>query len=523
MKTKLITLITGTLVFLLITATSLVAQTDRTVEKILSLAKEDNQTMDHLNILVNRIGARFVGSAGIEAAEQWATDMFEKWGLEVEIIEVGRLHVGFDRGPSFGRMLCHQDGMVLHFGTPGFTAGTKGRQRGQVLMEPKSQQEFDRMKGALNGAWVLISGSEAGAIDYSSRGDSLRNIVIQKNNEISRRNSENARWNRENPNARQREMEELEEMPALFYKQMREAGILGIIQSASVPLSIGYDRRNFRTMTWDNLPTVPDIKLNEHQYRIIEQKVKERQYFVLEFDIRNNFRPGPKKYHNIMAKIRGYQYPDEYIITGGHLDSYDIATGGVDCGTGVAPAMEAARLIMKAMAETGARPKRTIVFSLWAAEEIGLEGSKHWVENNKDKWPNIINYFNRDGGPTVANSMAVPRDWMEDMKRIAAPLNTFNPEFPFTVTEAQPRPRPTAPRGSDHAYFMINGIPAISFGTADVKGYNFSYPEIWHTERDTYDKSIPEYMEHTSVVNAVILWGMANLDRRLPAKGVYSN
>jgi hypothetical protein len=318
-------------------------------------------------------------------------------------------------------------------------------------------------------------------------------------------------------------MEALEQMPALFYSQMRDAGILGSIQPAAVPLGIGYDRQNLKTITWDNLPTVPDIRLNEHQFRIIEQKVRERQYFQLEFDIRNHFRKGPIKYHNIIGIIRGYQYPNEYIMTGGHLDSYGIATGGVDCGTGVAPAMEAARLLMLAMAETGKRPKRTIKFCLWAAEEIGLVGSKHWVETNRDKWPNIINYFNRDGGPTVANSMSVPRDWMEDMRRITAPLNTFNPEFPFTVTEHTARPRPTVARGSDHAYFMMNGVPAISFGTADVRGYNFSYPEIWHTERDTYDKSIPVYMEHTSVVNAVVLWGMANLERRLPNVGVYTD
>jgi Zn-dependent M28 family amino/carboxypeptidase len=277
------------------------------------------------------------------------------------------------------------------------------------------------------------------------------------------------------------------------------------------------------TMTWDNLPTVPDIKLNEHQYRIIEQKARERQYFILEFDIRNHFRMGPIKYHNVLAFIRGTDYPEEYIITGGHLDSYDVATGGVDCGTGVAPAMEAARLISKAMAETGAKPKRTIMFALWTGEEAGLLGSKHWVESNRDKWPNIINYFNRDGGPTVASSMTVPSSWVKDMEKVAAPLATFNPEFPFRIIErtGDPPARPTTPGGSDHAYFMINGIPAISFATTDPKGYNFSYAEIWHTERDTYDKSIPEYKNQTSVVNAVILWGMANLEQRLPAKGVY--
>ena len=516
----------GILLFLMSFSAPALAQTDPTVEKIMALAKESNQTMEHLDVLVNRIGGRFIGSDAYQQAVNWTSHQLREWGLEVVVEKVGTLNVGFNRGPWFGRMLDDVHGMQLHFVTPSYTAGTKGRQRGHVLIEPQSQQEFDRMKGALNGAWVLISGTSDGRpIDYSHRGDSLREIVVRKNNEIAQRNSVNAQWNRQNPNAVQRQMEPLEEMPALFYKQMREAGILGIIQSARVPLMALADRPNLMngTMTWDNLPTVPDIKLSEHQFRIIEQMARERRYFILEFDIRNHFRMGPINHYNVFAFVRGTDYPDEYIICGGHLDAYDVATGGVDCGTGVAPTMEAARLISKAMAATGARPKRTIMFALWSGEEAGLLGSKFWVESNPHKWPNIINYFNRDGGPTVASSITVPSSWFQDMVKIAAPLNTFNPDFPFTVIErvGDPPPRPTRPGGSDHAYFMINGVPAISFTTTDPKGYNFSYPEIWHTERDTYDKSIPEYMDQTSVVNAVILWGMANTEQRLPNRGVY--
>lgn len=66
---------------------------------------------------------------------------------------------------------------------------------------------------------------------------------------------------------------------------------------------------------------------------------------------------------------------------GGHLDAYDVATGGVDDGSGVALAMEAARLIMKA----GGKPKRTILVILWAGEEFGLLGWENLVKQNEDK------------------------------------------------------------------------------------------------------------------------------------------
>ena len=60
----------------------------------------------------------------------------------------------------------------------------------------------------------------------------------------------------------------------------------------------------------------------------------------------------------------------------------------------------------------------------------------------------------------------------------------------------------------------------MTFGTEDTKGYNFNYGEIWHTERDLYNKSIAEYQEHTSIVTAIVVLGVANLDHLL-AKDVY--
>ncbi|MCL2415079.1 MAG: M28 family peptidase [Bacteroidales bacterium] len=522
MQKKSTLFIAGFLSLLLFCTNFLVAQVDKTAEKILVLAAEENQTMQHVHVLANRIGGRFSGSDALETAERWTAQMFEEWGLEVELIPVQTIPVGFNRGPWFGRMLCHQDGMTLHFATPTFTSGTRGVQRGHVLMEPQSQQEFDRIKGALNGAWVLIGGTNTGlAVDRSPEADSLRNALIQRNNEIAQRNAENARWNRQNPNRPQRTMEELETMPALFYRQMVQAGILGTIQSAPVPLRATFDR-TFRDMSFpDNLPTVPDIKLNEHQFRIIEQKVKERQFFLLEFDIRNHFRMGPVTQHNVIAAIRGSMYPEEFVMHGGHLDSYCIATGSVDNAVGVSQTMEIARLISKAMQATGERPKRTILFALWTAEEGGILGSEHWVHSNRDKWPYIVNYFNRDFMPTAATGMAVPRSWVEDIERIAAPLNRGNPEFPFRVVETNPIPRPTVVRGSDHIHFRINGIPAITLITEDSRGYNISYDEVWHTERDTFNESHADYNDHTSVASAIIVWGMANLERRLPAADVY--
>lgn len=121
-----------------------------------------------------------IGSNAYDNAVEWVASKFTEWGLEVELQEAGTLPVGFNRGPWFGKLLG-ENGMELHFVTPSYTAGTKGVQRGHVLQEPLTQSEFDRMKGQLKGAWVLINGKNVGwPVDRSAKGDSIRAAIISE-------------------------------------------------------------------------------------------------------------------------------------------------------------------------------------------------------------------------------------------------------------------------------------------------------------------------------------------------------
>ena len=136
----------------------------------------------------------------------------------------------------------------------------------------------------------------------------------------------------------------------------------------------------------------------------------------------------------------------------------------------------------------------------------------------------ISNYFNRDYTPFVPMGITVPDAMYDDFVKVSAVLQNVNPDFPFTVEKRQgkPRPRPTSAGGSDHAYFDMNGVPTLGFNCRDPKGYDFDYNEIWHTERDTYNKSIPEYQDHTAICTAVVLYGLANLDHVLDRTGLYA-
>lgn len=505
-------------VALLCFATHFISAQDAATKKIIEIGQTDNQVMNHLDILTNRIGGRVIGSNAYDNAVEWVAHLFKEWGLEVEIQEAGTLPVGFNRGPWFGKLIG-ENGMDLHFVTPSYTAGTKGVQRGHVLLEPRTQEEFDQIKGQLKGAWVLVNGESVGwTIDRSNRSDSIRKATIAENEKIRSKNWAIIKENRKN-RTNNPLLEMNEKVPALFYKEMCEAGVLGFIQSAPVPLCALYDRTIMTdpTFTFDNLPTVCDIKLDEHQYKIIKQMAKERRTFFLEFDIRNHFRMGPVKYHNVIGKIKGSKYPDEYVIASGHLDAFDVATGGVDCGSGLTSVMEAARMIKK----SGAKPKRTMLFCAFAGEEFGLLGALAWAKANEDKLEKISNVFNRDGGPLPPVGINVPKGMYSDFVKICEPIKQIRPDYPFEVKEVKPVDKPTSLGGSDASVFAIKGTPAIGFKEVDFKGYNFDYREIWHTERDTYTKSIPEYQEQAATIMAIVTLGVANLDHQLSREGLY--
>ena len=186
---------------------------DAAVKKIIEMGQNDNQVMHQLDILTNRFGGRLIGSDAYENAAEWMVREFKSWGLDVQLEEAGTVPVGFNRGPWFGRLLS-DNGMILHFATPSYTSGTKGVQRGHAVMEPRNDEEFQQIKGRLNGAWVLISGKNVGwPIDRSASGDSIRAEIKKENNEIMKKNNDLRRRNWEN--GEKNEMLPYKEFPGL--------------------------------------------------------------------------------------------------------------------------------------------------------------------------------------------------------------------------------------------------------------------------------------------------------------------
>lgn len=499
---------------------SLISAKDKVVEKIIAEGTSNPQVADHLDILTGRFGGRLVGSSNYEDAANWLLHKYKQFGIPARLEEAGEVPVGFNRDHWAGRAYGVDGLDHLHFVTPSYTSGTHGRQIGHVLPEPRSKAEFDRMHGKLKGAWVLLKGKSTGfPINKTAKGDSIRAAALHYNDSISVINFRRMMSNRQN--GTDSVMIAPNEEPALFYREMCDAGVLGFIQAAETPLRALYDRQmlNEGLTDFDNLPTQPEIKLDEHQFALIERAARERRDILLEFDIRNHFRLGPIKYNSVIAEIKGTEHPDEYVIISGHLDAYDVGTGAIDCGTGIGPMIEAARLLSAA----GAKPKRTIRFVAFAAEEFGLLGAQAYCRNHKNELGKISNLFNRDGGPEPPVGIAVPQAMYEDFKKICEPIPGIDPTIPFEVTVATPWPKPTKFGGTDATVFAVEGVPTYGFRLGDVDGTNFNYGEIWHTENDILNRENPRYQQHTAIVTAIVALGVANLDHQLSREGMYSD
>src|SRR5438045_3734677 len=97
---------------------------------------------------------------------------------------------------------------------------------------------------------------------------------------------------------------------------------------------------------------------------------------------------------NVIGDIKGSEHPEQIIIVSGHLDSWDLGTGAIDDGAGVAVSMEAANVIQK----LHLHPKRTIRVIAWMNEENGLSGGKTYAKDHEKEIANHFAVMETDGG-----------------------------------------------------------------------------------------------------------------------------
>jgi N-acetylated-alpha-linked acidic dipeptidase len=226
-----------------------------------------------------------------------------------------------------------------------------------------------------------------------------------------------------------------------------------------------------------------------------------------------------KKIANTFGVIRGAEFPDEVIIVGAHRDAW--SPGALDNVSGVVSVLEAARSWSTAVA-AGMRPRRTLMFATWDAEEWGLIGSTEWVELMADSLrAHAIAYINQDvvaSGPSFsASGTASLHDLIRDVtKAVPQPGDTVSVYRDWqrrTVTSLRPEPAiGDLGGGSDFVGFYNHlGIPSIGFGFGGPGG-------SYHSGYDTYtfiDRfSDPDYEAHRAAaqVTSLLMARLANAD-----------
>jgi hypothetical protein len=456
------------LCLVLLAIPSLLRADDSDVRRIISAGQNGNKVMEDLDWLTNRIGPRLTSSDNLQDAVEWARDRFKEEGLDnARLEEWGEFPVGFNRGPWSGKVISPEP-RTLEFGTNAWTAGTQGVVRGNAVLAPKNDEQIEAVKDKLPGAWVLSADAGLPRFGQELLASSTRpSAVFQRKLEAA----------------------------------YASAHIAGMIRPTRTDLVV--TGGNYR-ITFDKLPTAPQVVLVRKQFDELSSWLKDGKDVTLEFDIRNHFKKGPVKLYNVIADIPGTEHPDEYVIVGGHIDSWDGATGATDNGTGCATALEAARILIA----SGVKPKRTIRFMLWSGEEQGLFGSKAYVKAHPELMPKISVVLVHDGGTNYLSGIGATQAMQADFEQVFAPILKLDVDMPFQIRKVNG----FSPQGaSDHASFLAAGVPGIFWNQAGKAVYNHTH----HTQYDTYDAAIPAYQKHSSVVLAVGAYGIANLDHLL--------
>jgi Zn-dependent M28 family amino/carboxypeptidase len=203
---------------------------------------------------------------------------------------------------------------------------------------------------------------------------------------------------------------------------------------------------------------------------------------------------------NVIGDIKGTEHPEQIIIASGHLDSWDLGTGAIDDGAGVAVSMEVANVIQK----LHLKPKRTIRIIAWMNEENGLAGGKTYAKDHEKEIANHFAAIETDGGaghPLGINYAVKPeaKTFFDAVGKILQSSGAGILNFSEHAG------------GADVGPLTKLGVPG--FSPIQDNRYYFNYH---HTAADTLDKIVPQELAENAAVVAVTAYALANLEKPLP-------
>jgi len=445
-------------------------------QQIADEVKAHSELMKNLEYLTTQIGPRLTGSSQMQQASDWTLKRFQDYGIEAHL-ETAEIEHAWTRGVETAEIESpiHRS---IGIRALGWSKATKGDVSGKVIgLDLRKPSDLDAYKGKLKGA-IVLARKPVDVADLDPEPNNAYDAVIapprgvQKDGEMS--------W---------RERAQL----------MRQ---IGEEQPALILLDSG-KTDNLFNMTGSHpayQPSlVPTAFIAHEDYGLIWRLLASGPV-TLKANLQNKFSDNPAPASITVAEIKGSELPDERVIIGGHLDSWDLGQGALDNGTGAMAVLEAARTL-KAL---GWKPRRTITFVLFTGEEQGGLGADTYVKNHAGELSKTDGVLILDTGTGKVFSIALENLWETAslMTEIYRPLQEV-----FDMQSLSTRYF----GASDHVEFLEKGVPA--YFCLQVPAH---YREAHHSQTDTFDKVIPEQINEDAAIIAAWAWNLSEMPQALP-------
>ncbi len=467
-------------------ATLCTAQTfptdDPVIRQMWEVGIEHSQTESLAHTLLDYYGPRLAGSPNLAASQEWLLERYEEWGVPVRKEEYGTW-------TAWQQGILHLDMVeprirTLEVRMLAWSPGSDGTVEGEVVLPPEgmtSDTVVDWL-ATIRGKFVLWSAPEAMCRASQELEKYARPETVEKLEEA--RMATRRAWDK-----RTRTSERSSEWDAAL-DAAEPAAVLTSYWSGGWGVNRIFDTSNKNAV---------GIDVSCEDYGLLYRLADNGETPVLRMTAEAQDL-GIVPQFNVIAELKGNELPDEYVLLGGHLDSWHSASGATDNGTGTITMLEAMRILKK----TYPNPRRTIVVGHWGAEEMGLIGSSAFREDHPEVMDGLQVAFNQDNG-TWRFERIEGQGMLDFSGHIWRWMTAVPTEFSEHIVLEMPGVQNN--RGSDHVSFLCAGAPSFRLQSP----YDEYRQYTWHTNRDTYDKIVFDDLKENATVAAMLAY-MASED-----------
>lgn len=243
---------------------------------------------------------------------------------------------------------------------------------------------------------------------------------------------------------------------------------------------------------------IPVVDMTREDQGQIERYLNAGKTVRMRINVQNTFTSGSVEAANVVGEIVGREHPEEIVVVGAHLDSWDLSEGTTDNGTGTTSVLSAAEAIVK----SGVTPRRTIRFVLFAGEEQGLLGSLAYVKQHESEMKNHIGDIVLDNGQGPVKEFQL--GGRNDL--VAA----FEPFANFLTNIRELKVTDKTEFGTDTGPFTLVGLPGINLDQ-DSPDYKYTH----HSAADALEAVKPDVLAQNATIMALTAYWLADRPERL--------